>query len=176
MKDKLTIKRLNIINPKSLFIMSVILFLSSFVMLIAAFNLEHPEANIDAKGQAPFAMGTTIKQGNVAMSVDKVTYSDGEGVFTAPEGKHYAIVTFTVKNRSDRQVMVMPSSDTYMKDQSGNVVYLTPYELESPFHSGELPPGEQVRGELSYLVPKSTPFKLYIDAIWSGGVIPITIK
>jgi hypothetical protein len=158
-----------------LFYASIALCVLSFVMLLAALNIEQRRTS-DSTPQKPFTTGSTIKQGMVAMSVDSVSYNAGTGAFTAPKGKHYAIISFTVKNRSDQQINVLPSSDTYMKDSAGNVVYLTPFTLDEPFHAGELPPGEQVKGQLSYLVPENTPMKLYVDAIWSGGVIPITIN
>jgi hypothetical protein len=69
----------------------------------------------------------------------------------------------------------LPAADTYLKDTSGNVVYLTPFELSQPFRSGELLPGEQIQGQLSYLVKKSKSYALYIDSTWSGRLIEIKL-
>lgn len=158
------------------FYASIVLFLLAGCMLIAAYIQEQPPTQKEANPQQPYSAGVTIKQGSVAMTISDLHYDNGNGVFTAPADKHYLIFTFTVKNRSDRQVNVLPSSDTYVKTTAGKVIYLTPFTLDNPFRAGELPPGEQIQGQLSYLVPKNETSKFFVDAIWSGGVIPFAIK
>jgi hypothetical protein len=156
-----------------LFIGSVILFAASLLTLAAALHVTRQPIASPAR---PFEAGQTITMGSATISISHISYSGGSPGFTAPAGKRYLTLDFTVHNNSAKSVNVLPATDTYVKDQAGNVVYLTPYALVRPFRAGELPPGEQVAGQLSYLVPKSTPVTFYVDAVWSGGVIPIRVN
>jgi len=112
-----------------------------------------------------------IAAGESAIRVNGIKSSTGHGIFTAPKGNHYLIVSVTIQNLSKKPIYVLPSTDTYVKDPSGKLTYLSPFELANPFRAGELLPGDKSTGELSYLVPTSSRQNLYIDAIWSGGVI-----
>ncbi len=130
-------------------------------------------------GPAPFAgyqPGTSITMGATNTKLDSVTSADGTSIFKAPAGKHYLIIELSVKNISEKPINVFPSSDTYVKDVSGTVAYLTPYSLAQPFRAGQLLPGDTIKGQLSYLVAKDTVQKLYIDAIWSGGVVTFAVQ
>lgn len=160
-----------------LFTASMILCLTSFATLIvAAQSTQTTSSQAVATPITGFQTDTPITQGLVTTRISNVRYNNGAKPFTAPADKQYIIVNLEVINRGDAPVQVLPSSDTYIKDDKGNVVYLTPLTLDDPFRAGELLPGEQINGDLSYLVPKDGDLKLYVDAKWSGGVIPITIK
>ena len=123
----------------------------------------------------PFNTGRQVNMGVVGITIDKVSYPTGQKPFISPAGKQYAVVTLDIINRSDKPINIAPASDTYIKDSSGNVSYLTPYALSNPFRAGELPPGEEIVGDLSYLVSKTSKNKLYVDAIWSGGVLSFNL-
>lgn len=160
-----------------LFAASVILCLTSFATLIVAVQIAQTTSSQAVTTPITgFQTETPITQGLVTTRISNVRYNNSAQPFTAPANKEYIIVNLEVINRGDAPVQVLPSSDTYIKDDKGNVVYLTPLTLDNPFRAGELLPGEQIKGDLSYLVPKDSGLKLYIDAKWSGGVIPITIK
>lgn len=131
---------------------------------------------LPAKAQMPYAIGRVINQGAVTFTVNSVVYRPGSGSFTAPAGSRYAIIEIAVTNRSDAPVQVLPSSDIYLKTASGDVAYLTPYTLDRPFRAGELPPGETIKGELSYLVSEQQTYGLYVDGGWSGGVLPFSLS
>ena len=167
-------------NPRTLFYMSVGFMLVSVVLLVFALQAEHRStANLRhvAVSQVPFEANQNINMGSATLRVSNVTYADGSAHFSAPAGMHYLILDLAVKNYSDKPINVLPASDTYVKASDGKAIYLTPYELASPFRSGELSPGEQITGQLSYLVPTAAKsLKFYVDAIWSGGVVPIAIK
>lgn len=137
---------------------------------------EHRRLYSQSAALSGFAPGQTVRMGAASVSVSGPTYTSGTGHFVAPAGRQYLTLDFTVKNYSDKPIAILPSTDTYVKDGSGAVVYLTPYGLERPFRAGELLPGERVTGQLSYLVPAKTPLRFYVDSIWSGGVVPIGIR
>lgn len=157
-------------------IFSAISLLIAFSLLIGAVIIEQkPRPQTEAIPQQAFSVGTAIRMGDASFQIDNATYTNGTPPFTAPAGKQYLLIDLTVKNHSDKPIQILPTSDTYVKDQAGNVSYVTPSALENPFRAGELSPGEQIKGQLSYLVPKAGTKKFFIDAIWSGGVIPFAL-
>ena len=166
-------------NSRVLFYCSLGILLVSFSVLLLAMRAEHrsnDNFHRTAAQQVPLRPGHKINMGSATMTVGSINYNNGSGHFAAPNDRHYLILNLTVKNYGEKPIHVLPSSDTYIKDTEGNVTYLTPYAVEHPFRAGELSPGEQITGQLSFLVPKTAKLTFYIDSIWSGGVIPIAIK
>jgi hypothetical protein len=157
-----------------MFYVSLVFFALSIVTLALALNRE--KHIVVATPQKPFNANQNITLGSATVSVGHINYSAGSPGFSAPSDKHYLILDFTVRNNSDKPINVLPTTDTYVKDTAGRVVYVTPFALSKPFHAGELSPGEQVTGQLSYLVPKNAVETFYVDAIWSGGVLPVAVK
>jgi hypothetical protein len=165
------------LKSRKLFYISLILLATSCALLGLALRAEYRAALLrPAESRAPFSLGHDITSGDATMSLSNPTYADGTGMFAAPEGKHYLIVDFSVKNISDKSINVMPASDTYVKAADGTLSYLTPYTLKSPLRAGELPAGDVIKGQLSFLVAKSQPVKFYVDSIWSGRVVQIDTK
>lgn len=166
-------------QPNVLFGLAVVLFVLSCLLAIyatAVTNDNHPHRrNGTPHTMTPIAVGQIISQGAVQLKVDHVTTSDGSGSFTAPSDKHYVILELSVTNNSDSPIHILPTSDTYLKTSDGNVSYVTPFALDQPFRAGELLPGETIKGQLSYQAERQKPQTLYVDAIWSGGVIPLSL-
>lgn len=156
-----------------LFVSSLVLFIMSFITLGIAQSIAHERTHIPYAG---IAQGKAITSGSSTITVQKVERKPGTKHFAAPSGYEYLVVTLRVRNNSEKPFNIAPSMDTYVKTTSGKVSYLTPYELASPFHSGLLLPGESVAGELSYLVPKQTAYTYYVEASWSGNVVPFMIQ
>lgn len=168
------------LKPRTALGVSVVLAALSLVVLGVSLWLHFQPAAVlnvtSSRPQTPFSIGSPVAMGVVTMTINKVSYDSGSDMFAAPAGKHYAIVDLSVKNRSGKPINVLPASDIYAKAPDGTVTYLTPFGLESPFHAGELPAGETVTGQLSYLIPKTGKVNLYVDGIWSGGVIPFVLQ
>lgn len=162
---------------KLLFYVSVLFLLVAIGLLSITLRVQQQnDALINATPGTAYAMQKQVHSGDVVMSVESVSFQDGQQPFIAPEGKHYAIIDFKVKNISDQPIQVLPSSDTYMKNTAGDVSYLSPYAIKQPFRAGELALGETIHGELSYLVDKIGEVKLITDAKWSGIALPIVIQ
>lgn len=162
---------------KWLFYSSVGILVIAFVTLIVALAVvANPGTNHKVSSATGYAVGTTIRQGSVTIKINGVTFGGSQPGFIAPAGKHYAVVEMSITNNTDQPINVLPSSDTYLKDSDGLVTYLTPYALINPFHAGALLPGEIVRGQLSFISKSTGPAKLYIDGIWSGGVVPFKVQ
>lgn len=165
------------LKSHKLFYISLGLLLTSTILLGLALRAEYRTALLrPAVSGAPFILGQDVTMGAATMKLSNPTYTDGTGIFAAPEGKHYLILDFSVKNVSDKSINVMPASDTYVKAANGTLGYLTPYTLENPLRAGELLPGETINGQLSYLVNKNTDELFYVDSIWSGAVVKIATE
>lgn len=157
------------------FVAAAVLAFVALVFLsvgLYAFKQAQPTGYI----QGVYALGTPIVAGEATAIINNVRYDQGHRPFEAPSGKQYIIVDTTFQNNTEKPIAILPSNQTYIKDTSSTVYYLSPMGLEEPFRAGELLPGDKIRGELSYLVPKDTAYTLYIDAIWSGGVVSVTLR
>ncbi len=153
------------------FYAGLVLCLVSVVLLLGAFRLSQ-----DRTSSVSLPAGQTVSQGSAALTLESVRSTAGSGHYKAPTGKKYIIISLRVENRSTTPIMVAPASDTYLKDSAGTTYYLSPTSLEEPFHSGQLLPGDRVRGELSYLVPEKSDARLFIEADWTGGVVPFLLQ
>ena len=156
------------------FIAGIVMLGLATILLGITLYLQHkiPSSSI----QTPFKIGQAVTLGSATFKINGVSYSDGKPGFPAPASQHYLIVDCTITNITDKPINVFPASDIYLKRSSGEVAYLTPFALDQPFRAGELSPGETIRGEISYVTPKNASFKLYIDSIYSGGVIPFELQ
>jgi hypothetical protein len=122
-----------------------------------------------------YKMGTPIESGKVQTTINSMRFEQGTGSMAAPAGKQYLILDVSLTNTSNNTVAILPSTDTYIKTTDGKVYFLTPYALEQAFRAGDLRVGDKITGELSYLVPKDTSYTMYIDSVWSGGVISVRL-
>lgn len=162
---------------KQLFYISIGLLALALVLLVIALAVAtNRESKIVVSPNEGYKVGVVVSQGNTSMKVNGVTFGGSQPGFKAPAGKHYAVIDFSVTNNVDKPINVLPSNDTYVKDSAGVVTYLTPYAVASPFRAGTLLPGETVRGQLSYLIASTGSVKLYVDGIWSGGVVPFKVQ
>jgi hypothetical protein len=152
-------------------LLSALIFFGWSLRILAHAN----RINMQAIPQNTASVGTKISGGSVEATIVSYNEKDSAGPFKSPEGKTYAVVTLHLTNITDRVVHVYPVSDTYMKVADGTVFYETPFALDSPFRSGDLLPGEQIAGELSYQVPKDAKADLFIDSAWSGGVLKLGV-
>ncbi|MGV9001945.1 MAG: DUF4352 domain-containing protein [Candidatus Saccharimonadaceae bacterium] len=168
-------KKLN--NDKKLFIISIVFLILSVIFLSLALIVQRSNAPKPlVVPTAGFEINTPITMGSVSMTITKVAFSDSQPGFSAPADMHYAVIDLTVKNVVDHPLDILPSNDTYLKDNTGAVSYMTPFGLERPFRAGQLLPGETISGQVSYILSKSKPAKLYVDSIWSGGVVPFKVQ
>ncbi len=145
----------------------------SCVTLLAARSIATERVRVPFAG---IRRDTPITTGRTTLTVSDIRHKPATKRFAAPDGYEYVLLTLTVRNNSEKPLDVFPSSDTYIKTASGNVSYLTPYDLVRPFHSGTVLPGESTVGELSFLVPKYSTYKFYVEASWSGGAVPFMIQ
>jgi len=151
-----------------LIVLSLVLFSAS----LAVFQASKPKVY----EYGVYKWGTPIATKEATVTINKITYNKGQQPFVASEGSQYIILDTTVQNTSGKAITVLPSTDTYIKDSDGRIWYLTPTGLEHPFPAGEIKAGDITTGELSYMVPTNKTYTMYIDAIWSGGVVSVRLN
>ena len=146
----------------------------SIIMFSTSLWIQHKTVYLaPVKG---YPQGVKVNGGYAAMRLDSVSTTTGSGIFKTPSSQIYLIIGITIKNISAKPINIFPTTDMYVKDKNGNLTYLSIYDLTNPFRAGELLPGDQISGQLSYLIPKNSLQKFYIDAIWSGGVVVFDVN
>ncbi len=146
------------------FWLSLLLFMSSLLMLTAAaslYNRSRTERKVYPAAKA-FPSGQLVKMGSVELTIENVEQSDGSPPFVAPTGSVYVIADLVVQNTTDAPLQIMPTVDTYAKTETGMVSTLATYAYTQPFRAGELLPGEMIRGQIAYLVPRDKTVKLFV--------------
>lgn len=149
---------------------ATVLAVASCITLALCYQFSH-QASTSPSSFKGIPFGKTVTNGSAAVSITSVSTSPGTSHFTAPKDYTYEIVEILIKNTTDKPILVQPSTDSYLKTDAGKVVYLTPYELDTPLRSGSLLPGESIKGQLSYLVKTGETYKLYLESDWTGGVL-----
>lgn len=152
---------------------SICMLLLSLGILVFARRVATERIRIPFDG---VRLNTPISSGTTTITVSNVHAKPATKRFAAANGYEYLVLTITVRNNGEKPLNVFPTSDTYIKTSDGKVSYVAPYDLASPFHSGTILPGESTEGELSYVVPKQGSYKFYIEASWSGGVVPFMVQ
>lgn len=165
-------------NAQRLFVASLVLLTIAVGLLsVAAYKIYHLPPAHQSTPATPFALDTVVSGGQVKVKISAVRYGlSSQDSTAATDDMHYIIMTLAITNTGDTPIQVLPSKDTYIKDSEGHVLFLTPYNLDNPFRAGELPPGESIQGELSFAARKSEHYTFYIDALWSGSVLPFAIR
>lgn len=158
---------------KKLFAGSVLLFAMSFVVLLVAISTASERTRVPFVG---VESGKPISSGVSTTTVTNIRRTSGKKPFVAPNGYEYIVLTLSVRNNGEKPFDVLPTTDTYIKTNNGDVSYVAPYSLERPFRSGQVLPGESTTGELSYLVPKNTAYKFYVESGWSGGAVSFMVQ
>jgi hypothetical protein len=156
------------------FIAGLVMLMIASLLLGVTLYLQHKQPQTLL--QTPFKIGQVVTLGSATFKINGVSYSDGKPGFPAPASQHYLILDVSVTNISEKPINIFPASDMYLKRSTGEVAYLTPFALDQPFRAGELSPGEAIRGEISYVTPKDSTFKFYVDSIYSGGVVPFALQ
>ena len=153
------------------FYSSVLLCLLAVAMLLASLRIGR-----SVQPATGIHKGQQLSQGSATIELEAVRFTQGSGHYKASPGKRYAIISLSVANNSSTPFSVAAANDTYVKDRTGTTYYLSPTSLDEPFHSGQLLPGDSVRGELSYLLPLTGEFRFYVESDWSGGVVPFLLQ
>lgn len=160
-------------SPQLLFWVSFVFCVIAVTLFAATLFMQN--GDFDAQPTAGYPLGATARFPQSTVTISDVKTSEGSGRFIAPEGSTYLVLTMTVTNISKAKITVLPSLDTYLKDEQGVMTYLTPLALDHPFRAGPILPGDTVKGQLSYLVRQVKDQSFYIDAVWTAGVAKFSL-
>ncbi len=102
-----------------------------------------------------FSAGQTISNAYYDVRIDQASRSAGNSHGLKPhDGKEFLVVNLFVKNKSSRSTEVFPATQSYIKDSSGQTYNLGVSETSQQFQAGDLAPGDQVKGNVVYEIPK----------------------
>ncbi|MFZ5815366.1 MAG: DUF4352 domain-containing protein [Bacillota bacterium] len=101
-----------------------------------------------------FAVGDTIKMGDLQFTVNSVRTTKGEGFVRAKDGNVYVLVNATVENIGDKPAAISSLLMFKLQDGDGYQHNITIYPDAKGSLDGEVAPGRKMRGELAFEVPE----------------------
>ncbi|MGA9400482.1 DUF4352 domain-containing protein [Haladaptatus sp.] len=103
------------------------------------------------------SVGSVVKDDTLAMVVREVTTEDKLSEFRdAEEGKTFAVIRMAVKNRGTEFIDFEDFLDASVVDGENQTYDPSVSSPDHPIRSGVLAPGEVVRGDMVFEVPKGT--------------------
>jgi hypothetical protein len=104
----------------------------------------------------PGTIRDVVVESPVAVAIDGMMYTSSLGSKTPEEGMRFFVVTFTVINNMDESTSIPPSNimvvdtvdDVHQSHNSSS-------ELETEYVGGEIPPGQQRSGALSFMMSEA---------------------
>lgn len=120
--------------------------------------------------QETFAIGDTVKLGDLQYTVHGVREVEGNEVFKPDEGKKWVAVEVTVENVGSEAQMVSSMAGFSLTDSDGYNYTPTVLPVDTKGQlDGELGPGRKMRGELAFEIPaEAKGLELVIDANMFG--------
>jgi hypothetical protein len=137
-----------------------------------AFNLMQDRQQFGSTARK-YIPGKTYSNNNYDVRIDSVYRGSGEkGSLNPGDGKTYLIVNLYVKNKTNKILPLYPVTQTYIKDSQGQTYSIGPAIVKQPFLAGDLQPGDQIKGELAYVVPDTIQEPLfYFEGLSSSPLI-----
>lgn len=83
---------------------------------------------------------------------------------TPRQGKEIISLNLQIENNSSAAFRIFPSINTFIRDNEGQTYQLTLANIENPFETNSIEPGNTASGRLAYMVTsQNIPMKLYIE-------------
>jgi hypothetical protein len=139
-----------------------------------------PDLNL-AQQQIVYQVGDLIEISDLAIQVLQVTYPAGNGIVKPKEDFKFAAVDVTVENQGNTTQEISSIIQMYLKDSTGQK-YTFHLGAQSIIDSGlpddELQPGEKIRGQIGFQVPKDVQGLIFVfDAeIFGFGKVFIALE
>lgn len=139
-----------------------------------------PDLNL-AQQQIVYQVGDLIEISDLAIQVLQVTYPAGNEIVKPKEDYKFAAVDLTVENQGNTTQEISSIVQMYLKDSTGQK-YTFHLGAQSIIDSGlpddELQPGEKIRGQIGYQVPKDVQGLIFVfDAeIFGFGKVFIALE
>lgn len=122
--------------------------------------------SISTQKNSIIAIGQTKTYGDVSITATNVKTETGYVMGIKPDVDQKIIsTTLTITNNSAQDFEFYPSVQTFVRDNQGSTFIMVPVELETPFASATILPGQTKSGQVSYVVPSRViPLFLYIES------------
>ncbi|MBE3556580.1 MAG: DUF4352 domain-containing protein [Firmicutes bacterium] len=118
---------------------------------------EKPASSPTVQQQTPkhFAIGDHVKMGDLVLTVNSARQSSGSE-FDQPQSGHvYEIVNATLENTGQKSEAISSLAMFSLKDSEGYKYSITFVSDAKGQLDGELAPGDKMRGELAFEIPKT---------------------
>ena len=144
-------------------------------------SMEPPTDLNLAQQQIVYQVGDLIEISDLAIQVLQVTYPAGNEIIKPKEDFKFAAVDITVENQGNTTQEISSIIQMYLKDSTGQK-YTFHLGAQSIIDSGlpddELQPGEKIRGQIGFQVPKDVQGLIFVfDAeIFGFGKVFIALE
>ncbi len=144
-------------------------------------SMEPPTDLNLAQQQIVYQVGDLIEISDLAIQVLQVTYPAGNEIIKPKEDFKFAAVDVTVENQGNTTQEISSIVQMYLKDSTGQK-YTFHLGAQSIIDSGlpndELQPGEKIRGQIGFQVPKDVQGLIFVfDAeIFGFGKVFIALE
>ncbi len=125
-------------------------------------------------GDLTVSVGATLSYRGVAITTGNLQLKTANNVVGAPTGEEFAIVTIRLVNIQSAASVTYNAHDFLLLDAAGTLHYEDFAALDHPLGTGTLAPGEQVTGDIAFLVksaitnPADDPQIVYAPSLTSG--------
>jgi hypothetical protein len=165
-------------NDARLLLSSLVVLLCSIFIINAMYIMSHSK-NTSALDQAKPVAGIvlssqqTAKTPALTASVSSVSEDNRhDPAFTLDDTQTMLVATLSITNNTSSAQDFLPANQLYVRAHSGEYSQMHPSMfLTNPIAAGKINPGQTIKGQISFGVPKSEPHPLlYIDTLWNNQV------
>lgn len=133
------------------------------VVAVAAMN----EINYyQARESRVASIGQQYTINEVKFMVSDIKKETGYSMGIVPSSNQEIIsLDLTIENNSKKDFSFYPSIQTFIRDNEGENYQMTIVNLDNPFGTNSVAPGETASGRLAYMVSsRDIPMKLYVES------------
>lgn len=122
-----------------------------------------------------YSAGQIIQTSKFDINISDISYDTvGKEPFKPEKNNQYLIFNLYIKNKTNAEMPVFPSSQTMVKDDQGNVYRMTVANVSQPFQAGHLPAGDKIQGQIVFELPKTVRHPvLFFDSGWPDSNVSI---
>jgi hypothetical protein len=119
-------------------------------------------------------VGEAMQSGTVSLVINSISYPDQHEYIELKDGYQFISVDVTIENKGSSDLEIFSSYNMILKDPQG---WTYSEEIGANMMNLTLTPGEKIRGQVVYMVPRSATGLVfsYDDNIYEKGRILIAI-
>ena len=133
-------------------------------------STSNSNSNYVSQNKDLYNQGETSTKEGLSFTINKVsTDTVGDEVYKPNPNHKFAVLDVTISNNSSAQIPIVPVTQMYLKKDDGTIYYINPAPMVSPLAGGNLPSGENIKGQISFEIPSSiTNAKFVFDSGWAN--------